>query len=559
MKLNKIQAVMPLGRGTRIENKPFVRIDGRELFLYGYEILTELFDNVLIVCRNDVFGILKDYKIKNVISENKNIGPVGGIYEGAKNLKSEYVFVAGCDMPFLNSRVIEFLCSLVEGDGIVPVHENGNLEPLHSIYRREKMIEVIEKIGDERRISKVIEKMNVRFIPAGELRVYDKELLTFRNINTMDDVAWMEDYLNKIKSEPKAGLGTTSWMDMKFNMQYDPSSDVAERQSRSDTCLRGETSQPHGSVSGDDQPFRRLNLNEKSFKILEKLKGIEGVKAIEFNTEAGKITIIDLGVNSKLEDKIPETVGISVAESSMGGLGRVSIKNNRIFVDMEKEPAVAALSCQLAGWGMEINGKKALGSGPARIPAKKPSGLIDRIGYHEISEKSALILETEILPDEKTCKRILEETNSDELIIAAFRDKSMAGLINVIARVVEVGLYRLDRVGYNVNKVISARGNAPIPRITEDIMFTSNDAIIYGGIVEIKVNDWDENLTEKAVSLSSRVYGKTFKSLFQEARGDFYRIDPEIFAPAELTVTDVAGNREYHTGRVNDEILRKIL
>ncbi len=302
-----------------------------------------------------------------------------------------------------------------------------------------------------------------------------------------------------------------------------------------------------------------MNLNKKSFKILEKVKGIEGVKAIEFNTEAGKITILDLGVNSKLKNKISDMVGISVAESSMGGLGRVSIRNNRVFVNIEKNPAVATLSCQLAGWGIEINGKTVLGSGPARILARKPSGIINKMGYHEISEKSALILETDILPDEKICKKILEETNSNELIIAAFRDKSRIGLINVISRVIEVEFYRLDRLNYDVGKAISAKGNAPMPKSSDEIMFTSNDAIIYGGIVEINVEGWNENLTEKAVSHSSMVYGKTFKSLFKEAGGDFYRIDPDIFAPAELTVTDITENKKYHAGRINNEILRKIL
>lgn len=199
MKLNKIQAVMPLGRGTRIENKPFVRINGRELFLYGYEILTELFDNVLIVCRNDVLERVKGYGVKNIISENRRIGPIGAIYEGAKNLKSEYVFVAGCDMPFLNREVIGFLCKSVEGDGIVPVHENGMLEPLHSIYKRGKIIDVIEKIGEERRISKMFENMDIKFIPAKELRIYDNELLTFKNINTPEDVAWMEEWIKRTR------------------------------------------------------------------------------------------------------------------------------------------------------------------------------------------------------------------------------------------------------------------------------------------------------------------------------------------------------------------------
>lgn len=188
-------AVMLMGKGTRIENKPFVRINEKELFLYGYEILTELFGNVFTVCSGDVLERLEGYNIENIVSENRKIGPIGAMYEGAKNSNAEYIFVAGCDMPFLNRKVIEFLCNSVERDGAVPRHENGILEPLHSIYRRDKVIDVIEGIGKERKISKMIGNMDVRFIPAKELRIYDNELLTFKNINTPRDIAWMEDYL----------------------------------------------------------------------------------------------------------------------------------------------------------------------------------------------------------------------------------------------------------------------------------------------------------------------------------------------------------------------------
>ncbi|MEA3255521.1 MAG: methenyltetrahydromethanopterin cyclohydrolase [Candidatus Altiarchaeota archaeon] len=287
-----------------------------------------------------------------------------------------------------------------------------------------------------------------------------------------------------------------------------------------------------------------LGLNHRTYELLE---GISVGESTEFSIGGGKATVLDLGVEAEVVD---ESVARCVAEASMGSLGQVEIEEGKLCVDIPAHPAIATLSCQLAGWSIRLGGGKKLGSGPARIPARKPGGLIDEVGYHESPEKSSLVLETDILPGEGVCEGILEATGSSELIIAAFRDDSVVGLINVLARVVEVGLFRLHNIGFDVNRISSARGEVAIPPITRDIMFTSNDAIIYQGRVSLKVDGWDSGLTPKAVSKSSSVYGKSFKEIFSAAGGDFYKVDADIFAPARLEVTDLMDGKEYSAGEV---------
>ena len=196
MNPKEIDALMLMGRSERIKNKPFVKIRGKELFRYGYEALSEIFAKVFIVCEKSLGNKLKDYPDLDVVTESYGIGPLGGIYGGAKHSRAEFIFVTGCDMPFLNKRVMEFLCTLVEKDGVVITNEKGFLEPLHSIYRREKALEVLGGIlGKERRISKMIEQMDVRYVSTEKLRGYDEELITLRNINTRGDIAWLEGFL----------------------------------------------------------------------------------------------------------------------------------------------------------------------------------------------------------------------------------------------------------------------------------------------------------------------------------------------------------------------------
>ena len=192
-------------------------------------------------------------------------------------------------------------------------------------------------------------------------------------------------------------------------------------------------------------------------------------------------------------------LAVAVAEASLGGLGKVRIKKGFLEVAVEENPAVACLGSQMSGWALEVGGKRALGSGPARILARKPKDVFERLNYSENSKKAVLCLESEVLPDEGVCRMVLEKTGAHELFVAAYRPDSVVGLVNVLARVVEMGVYRLNFLGYDARKIVSASGSASIPKLDENTMYSANDAIIYAGLVELKVLDWDDTLTSKCV------------------------------------------------------------
>jgi methenyltetrahydromethanopterin cyclohydrolase len=290
-----------------------------------------------------------------------------------------------------------------------------------------------------------------------------------------------------------------------------------------------------------------LKLNQRAYELLNKTAEENELRRLEYSNGSKKATLIDMGVNAKFGQKKAFELGAKIADASMGCLGKTVIKNNVLEVIIPEKPAVAALSCQLAGWEITVGDHKALGSGPARIPAKKPSKIIEKMGYFESPREAALILETDHLPDKDACLKLLEDTKAENLVIAAFKGNTDIGLINILARVAEVGIFRLNNLGFDTKKIISAEGSVPIPLIPVDAMFKGNDAIIYQGKVGLKVDTWDSALTEKAVSSSSPVYGKSFQDIFNAALGDFYRIDANIFSPAEINIVDQKGNK-YHSG-----------
>ncbi|MFH1125592.1 MAG: methenyltetrahydromethanopterin cyclohydrolase [Candidatus Altiarchaeota archaeon] len=280
-----------------------------------------------------------------------------------------------------------------------------------------------------------------------------------------------------------------------------------------------------------------MNLNESSHKTLTSLEGFEGVLKKEIVLDSGRILIYDVGVDARLSKKNSLNVGLLTAKASTGCLADFSTKKDCIAVSINPNVALATLGCQMAGWAIDLDGERAMASGPARILARKPKAVFEKINYSESSQKAALILESNKIPAEQALMYIMDKTGASEVAIAVFKGDSKVGLINVLARVVELAVYRLDFLGYDVNNIISARGQVRIPRKAG--MCEANDALIYNSNVELKVKKWDNKLADKCTSKSSKCYGQKFREIYEKAGCNFYNIDESIFAPAEVRIIEV--------------------
>jgi len=185
---------MLAGESRRIPDKPFIKFRGKELLLHGHVVLKKIFPDILIVCNKKLEPRLKELIPESpIISESLNIGPLGGILKGMRNLGSNYVFVTGCDMPFLSKEVIEFLCNEAEKDGAVPLNNENLPEPLHAVYRREKVLELEDLCLKGGKVTNLIDRMDVKLIPATKIKEYDSNLMTFKNINTSEDLETLEN------------------------------------------------------------------------------------------------------------------------------------------------------------------------------------------------------------------------------------------------------------------------------------------------------------------------------------------------------------------------------
>jgi molybdopterin-guanine dinucleotide biosynthesis protein A len=179
--------------------KSLLEFAGKPLLCRTTEKLRQVTDEIIIVARD------KDHArcLKELYPEPKAIftwdsvsgfGPVAGLDAGMRCAKGSLAFATGCDLPFLNLEVIDRLFDLAnarEGyEAAVPVQPNGFLEPLHSVYDREKMLSACQRAlqKGERRIHVPLQELCVHRIPVQWLRPLDPALLTFFNLNTPQDL-----------------------------------------------------------------------------------------------------------------------------------------------------------------------------------------------------------------------------------------------------------------------------------------------------------------------------------------------------------------------------------
>jgi len=153
----------------------------------------------------------------------------------------------------------------------------------------------------------------------------------------------------------------------------------------------------------------------------------------------------------------------------------------------------------------------------------------------------------------------------ERLTILAAPTATPAAGVQISARVVETALHKLHELGFDVKTVLTGFGAAPLAPIAKNDLRAigrTNDCILYGGFVHLTVAGDDaelEALVPRVPSSASRDYGTPFYDLFQRYGGDFYKVDPMLFSPARIALTNVKSGRTFEAGRFDVGVLRQSL
>jgi methenyltetrahydromethanopterin cyclohydrolase len=310
-------------------------------------------------------------------------------------------------------------------------------------------------------------------------------------------------------------------------------------------------------------------VNQLALPLLYALRCIAGQLRIVEQRLSNGCQVIDAGIDTPggLE------AGRRIAEICMGGLGHVTfnaagrVKRWPLSLDVySHNPVLACLGSQYAGWSLSHGkGKEAfhaLGSGPGRALAGKEE-LFDELGYGDSGDNTCLVLEVDRLPPLQLTEKIARDcaVDIDKLTLILTPNHSLAGTTQVVARVLEVAMHKAHALGFPLHDIIDGFGSAPLSPPSPDFvtgMGRTNDAILYGGHVQLFVNGSDadaRDLAERLPSSASRDYGKPFAEVFTAYNYDFFEIDPMLFSPAQVTVSCLESGNTFHAGALDEQIL----
>jgi methenyltetrahydromethanopterin cyclohydrolase len=240
--------------------------------------------------------------------------------------------------------------------------------------------------------------------------------------------------------------------------------------------------------------------------------------------------------------------GLRMAEICMGGLGTCTLSDSGSahapfkLTTRTNNPVIACLASQYAGWKLASEAD---------------------IGYTDKADRAILVLEGERPPPSDVVDYVARQCGvaTERLAFIYAPTQSLAGSVQITARVLEVALHKAHALHFPLGDIIDGLGSAPLPPPHPDFitaMGRTNDAIIYGGQVQLFVNGPSaraRELAENLPSIRSRDHGRPFAEVFRSYEGDFYKVDPMLFSPALAIVTALETGETFRAGAIAHELL----
>ena len=179
------------GQSRRFDyvNKAFFEINGERIVDRVFRVMRTVFDDLILVTNSPADYLNWDVRITTDIFPCRS--SLTGVQAGLFLARTPYIFVCGCDTPFLKQTLIEAVLSGLEktAEAVVPRKDNGWFEPLCALYSKAclRPMERCLRQGTYD-IRRLFDEVRLKTIDEATLRRADPELLSFFNINTPADL-----------------------------------------------------------------------------------------------------------------------------------------------------------------------------------------------------------------------------------------------------------------------------------------------------------------------------------------------------------------------------------
>jgi len=187
------------------QDKCLIDLVGKPLVLHVVDRVSSVVNEKVVVVSSDALrealsNMFKS-KTKVVVDKYEGQSPLVGALTGFESVNAEYSLLLPCDTPFVSAEIVALLLDLCVNRGaVIPRWPNGYIEPLQAVYNTKSAIEAAKKALDEgkRDLSSMINYLcGVRYVSTLVLQQLDSKLLTFFNVNSVEDLKRAESMLRR--------------------------------------------------------------------------------------------------------------------------------------------------------------------------------------------------------------------------------------------------------------------------------------------------------------------------------------------------------------------------
>lgn len=194
--MNKALILLSGGLSRRFgQDKCLRSLAGKTLVTHVLDRVATVAEEIVIVAgsttQQNVLSKAVGQKARVIVDSHGNHSPLIGALTGLENVEADYALLLPCDAAFVSRDIAKLLLDLCEGrSAAIPRWPDGKIEPLQAAYDVKLAREAAQtayREGKRDMIGMIARLRNIRYISTLVLQQYDEKLVTFFNINTVED------------------------------------------------------------------------------------------------------------------------------------------------------------------------------------------------------------------------------------------------------------------------------------------------------------------------------------------------------------------------------------
>ncbi len=163
-------------------DKALAELDGRPLLQHVIDSLRPLFGRLVVSVRKPRPGLC----LPQIRDAWPGRGPMTGIASVMQRVDTDWLFVAGCDMPFIEPGLVRLMADRRDGHDAVLAETGGHMQPLPGFYARRILPAMRARIAEGRRslTGLIADEPDVALLSEAEARNADPDLRSFTDFDT---------------------------------------------------------------------------------------------------------------------------------------------------------------------------------------------------------------------------------------------------------------------------------------------------------------------------------------------------------------------------------------